>query len=71
MATAISDFAEIKNILAKLENNIGIACQQISGEIISLLSLYYMVFVKLSLIYLKICHYLFFSVFKMLKCVSK
>lgn len=41
MATAISDFAEIKNILAKLENNIGIACQQISGKIISLLSVSY------------------------------
>lgn len=41
MATGNSDFAEIKSILTKLENNIGIACQQISGEIISLLSLYY------------------------------
>lgn len=38
MAAATGEFAEIKTILTKLEYNLGIACQQISGEIINLLS---------------------------------
>lgn len=79
MATASSDLPEIKNILTKLENNIGIACQQISGEIINLLSSYYYgIGKKKILIYVQICHYLsskcsivylIVNVFIMLNCV--
>lgn len=67
MATATNDLPEIKNILTKLENNIGIACQQISGEIINLLSSYYYDIGKKNS---NLCANMSLFVFKMLSCVS-
>ena len=40
MATSSGDCSEIKNILTKLESNIGIACSQISGKVTISFNLY-------------------------------